>query len=462
MIKGFTQIDFKKCEKVVLKLQCKITEAWTKNDINKVKSLQRILVNTFAARALAVKKVCSNSNTPGIDNIVWDDDKIKMDVVLNQLKGKYQSQPVKRVYIPKKGSNNMRPLGIPTMLDRAKQAIYAMALIPIAECTADKFSYGFRPYRSTQDARIKLEYTLKDLVTSKEVWILDADIKGFFDNISHNWILNNIPIDKKILNEWLKSGTLELDKYKDTESGVPQGGIISPVIANMVLDGLEKEIKTQIIKKGKYIGVTTLIRYADDFIVISNYEWLIKDIIIPAIKEFLKIRGLMLNNEKTKVINIKEESLDFLGFNFSYKGNTVLCNPNTKSISNIKDKVKEIIKKSHNLSNEELIVLLNPVIRGWANYYIGCFSSREIFISISKYIWDSVYKWAVKKNNNRGKKQVLRDNFKEKGNYMYIFTSKENKELFLYNLAEIKFKSHRLTKNINCYEKKNIKYFQNQ
>lgn len=459
MIKDYSSINWKNCEAVVLRLQFKISEAWIRSDLKKVSSLQRILVNSFAARALAVKKVCGNSDTPGIDNVVWLEDTTKMDIILTKLKGKYDASPVKRVFIPKKNSSKMRPLGIPTMLDRAKQAMHAMALAPIAECTADRFSYGFRPYRSTQDARVKLEYTLEDLVTSKEIWILDADIKGFFDHISHDWMIKNIPMDKKILTKWLKSGALEFKKFKDTDSGVPQGGIISPIIANMVLDGLEKEIKTQLTKRRKLIGITTLIRYADDFIILSKQDWMIKEYIIPIIKEFLQVRGLTLNIEKTKVINIKKESLDFLGFNFSYREGNLTVTPTKKSIDNIQNRIREEIELAHNYSNEDLINKLNPIIRGWANYYIGCYTARASLIKVGKYIWDAVYKWVSDKNQNRQKRQVLRENFKEKGNYKFVLTSTENKKKTLYNIAEIWTKPHRLTKNINCYLKENRDYF---
>ncbi len=264
----------------IKKLQNRIVKAKIDGRIRMVKKLQLLLVKSLNARMLAVKRVSENKgkNTAGIDGELLNTDGKKMRCV-RALKvdfSTYRAQPLKRVEIPKK-NGKMRPLGIPTMFDRALQALYKMELEPIAEVTADKNSYGFRAKRSTQDAMKQI--WLRTCRKSARYWVLEADIKGCFDNISHQWLYDNIPLDNKLLKQWLKSGFIKNDTLYPSDSGTPQGGIISPILANMVLDGIEAIVR----KHNKIITKTidkvvvyrqgicfNFIRYADDFVIIGE------------------------------------------------------------------------------------------------------------------------------------------------------------------------------------------------
>ncbi len=232
-------IEWQKVNKNVRRLQVRIVKATQEGRWNKVKALQRLLTHSFSGKALAVRRVTENQgkNTPGVDKVTWNTPQKKINAVYSLRQKGYHPQPLRRIYIPKKNGKK-RPLGIPVMKCRAMQALYLLALDPVAETTADPNSYGFRSQRSTADA---IEQCFKALGKARSPqWILEGDIKGCFDAISHDWLLAHIPMEKAILRKWLKAGYMEKYVLHPTEEGTPQGGICSPVLANMTLDGLEK------------------------------------------------------------------------------------------------------------------------------------------------------------------------------------------------------------------------------
>ena len=238
----WNQIDWKKAEELVNRLQIRIVKATLEKKWRLVKRLQYLMTNSFYAKALAVKRVATNKgkNTPGIDGAVWKTNEEKVKAILNLECQTYHAKPLRRIYIEKFGKKEKRPLGIPTMQDRAMQALQLLALEPVAETTADRISFGFRKYRSPEDAR---EYAFSVLCRKDSPqWILEGDIKSCFDKISHQWMMENIPTDKRILKEFMKCGYIEKGQLFPTSEGSPQGGVISPTYANMVLDGLEPMI----------------------------------------------------------------------------------------------------------------------------------------------------------------------------------------------------------------------------
>jgi RNA-directed DNA polymerase len=235
--------------------------------------------------ALVAGAPSAGKQTPGIDGILWKGSKQRWQATQRLKNRGYKAQPLRRTYIPK-SNGKQRPLGIPTMEDRAMQALYALALKPIAETTGDKHSYGFRAKRSLHDAIKQCFISLATKVAAP--WVLDADIKACFDRIDHQWLLDNIPLPKGILSQWLKSGYLENAQFYDTKEGTPQGGIISPILANMALDGLEAVVLKGRDKKRRKLNV---IRYADDFVVTGATQALLRDEILPDIKHFLQQGG---------------------------------------------------------------------------------------------------------------------------------------------------------------------------
>ena len=312
----------------------------SKNKFNKVKKLQRILTNSFYAKLFAVNKVVSNKGgkTPGIDKIVWaiEDDWFSAARSLNRKA--YKPKPLRRIYIPKKNGKK-RPPGIPTIKDRAMQALHLLALGPVAESTADINSYGFRRNRACRDAQSQV---FKSLAQGRcAEFVFEADIKGCFDNIDHNWLLDNILMDKQILRKWLKAGYIESKKLHPTKAGTPQGGIISPTLMNLTLDGLEKEIR-KMFPNWKVGHKVNFIRYADDFIITAASREIIENKIKPTVVRFLVKRGLSLSEEKTKITHIKQ-GFDFLSQNTRrYKNGKLLQKPSKKAIKSIKLKLREI------------------------------------------------------------------------------------------------------------------------
>ena len=229
-------IDWTNVEKTVNNLQFRIASAAKKNDWKSVNKLSRLLTNSYYAKLWAVRKVTSNrgSRSPGIDGVAWISNADKMRAALSLTKKGYHARPLKRRYIPKK-NGKARPLSIPTMYDRAMQTLYALALSPIESVTSDKTSFGFKPYRSTKDAYAYLFICLSKKTSAQ--WVVEGDIKACFDEISHDWILKNVPMNKKVLTEFLKAGYIENFQLFPTQKGTPQGGSISPLIANITLRG---------------------------------------------------------------------------------------------------------------------------------------------------------------------------------------------------------------------------------
>ena len=306
-------IDWGKAHRIVRRLQVRIAKAVSEGRWNKVKALQWLLTHSFYGKAVAVKRVTENrgKKTPGVDGETWDTPEQKTKAINSLKRRGYQPQPLRRVHIPK-ANGKLRPLGIPTMRDRAMQALYLLALQPIAETKADHNSYGFRPERACRDAAAQCFAALVSKNSAQ--WVLDADITGCFDNISYDWLLANIPMDKTVLKKWLKSGFVEKGIWFPTQAGTPQGGIASPTLANMVLDGMELELATHFgtkTSKKRWKGKVNFIRYADDFVITgATIEILEKAKLI--IGDFLKDRGLSLSEEKTKIVHI-DEGFDFLG-----------------------------------------------------------------------------------------------------------------------------------------------------
>jgi RNA-directed DNA polymerase len=394
---GPSGINWAACRRRVRSLQRRIVKSVRTGNWRKVKRLCFLLVNAFAARALGVKRVTENSGkrTAGVDGTVWMTPDQKMQAVgdIAHWKG-YRPAPLKRMYIPKKDKSQKRPLSIPVMDDRARQAVHMQALQPIAETTADGNSYGFRVKRQCADAIDQCFKVLRQKTSA--TWILEGDIKGFFDNIAFDWILEHIPMNRKVLGAWLRSGFIDRGKSYPTTRGVPQGGVISPVIGNMVLDGLEACVLGSPGNRHRRAYNINFVRYADDFIVTASSEAILKDEIIPKINAFLEPRGVALSAQKTKVTHITQ-GFDFLGQTvrkFERRGHLgkIQITPSQSSLAAIKAKVKAICKASGGLTQAQVIDALNPVLRGWANYHRHVICA-ESFSKLDNYVWGRLFRF---------------------------------------------------------------------
>ena len=440
-------VSWEKVEDYVNRLQTRIVKALKKAKWHLVKRLQHLLANSFFARLLAVWRVTTNKgkNTPGIDGVKWTTPRLKMKAAEALSSRKYHAKPLKRVFIEKKGKKKKRPLGIPTMYDRAMQALYALTLEPIAETNGDRVSMGFRKYRSAKDASQFVFNTLSRKASAE--WILEGDIKGCFDNIDYDWMINRIPMEKRKLKEFLKSGFMYKGKLFPTKSGTPQGGIISPIIANMVLDGMEKVIQERYWRSPTgLIGVqwnkqkVNLVRYADDFIVTANTKETAEEV-KSIISGFLAERGLELSEEKTEITHITK-GFDFLGWNFrKYKGK-LLVKASQKSIKNILEKIRNTIRINRATKQSDLIWSLNAIIRGWCNYHSHVVS-KEIFKRLDNKIHKNLICWAKRRHSNKSMKWIKAKYWRRFKDRDWIFsTGKEHLTL----ACDTKIRRHNLVR----------------
>lgn len=403
-------------EAQVKRLQMRIAKATREKRFGKVKALQWVLTHSHYAKLLAVKRVTSNrgAKTPGVDGEIWSTGKKKVETTLMLRRRGYQAQPLRRIYIPKK-SGAQRPLGIPTMKDRAMQALHLLGLEPVAEITADPNSYGFRPNRSTQDAIEQCFCVLSRRNCAQ--WILEADVRSCFDRISHEWLINHVVMDTQILKQWLRAGFLEKQQWYPTEQGAPQGGIASPTLANIAFNGLEAAIKAAAGKREK----VNIVRYADDFIVTgASHEALER--LKPVIQSFLDKRGLELSPEKTKITSIYA-GFDFLGFNVRKYHRKLLIKPSKSSIKKIHATIREVARKSVSISTINFIKQLNPKLRGWGNYYRHVVSSRA-FAAVDNEVFHAVWKWAKRRHPRKSSAWIRHRYFHQSGGRNWMFFTK--------------------------------------
>lgn len=443
----WSAIDWSAVNQNVRRLQARIVKATQEGRWGKVKSLQRLLTHSLSGKALAVRRVTENTGkrTPGVDGEIWRTPEAKATAVQTLKQRGYQPRPLRRVYIPKKNGKK-RPLGIPTMQDRAMQALYLLALEPIAETTADPNSYGFRRERSTADAIEQCFKTLR-MQTSAQ-WILEGDIKACFDGISHDWLLAHIPMDKAILRKWLKAGYVENRTLFPTEAGTPQGGIISPVLANLALDGLERQLRERFPKMCGRRGEpkVNLVRYADDFIITGRSKEQLEHEVKPLVEQFLQERGLELSQEKTRITHI-EDGFDFLGQRVrKYKHgqrHKLLIMPANKNVTTFKQKVREIVKGNAAVDAGYMVVLLNPVIRGWANYHHHI-CAKKTFDEIDSYTFQLLWRWAKRRHPGRARTWVKQKYFKQiPGTRSWVFYGElDGKTVHLHVAAKTAIKRH--------------------
>lgn len=464
------QIDWETANRKVRRMQARIVEATKAGRWGKVRALQHLLTHSFYAKALAVKRVTENQgrNTPGVDGVKWDNPPAKAAAISTLRQHGYQPMPLRRVYIPKK-NGKMRPLGIPTMRDRAMQALYKLALEPVAETTADSVSYGFRPKRSCADAVEQCFVGLSRAVSAQ--WVLEGDIKACFDGISHDWLLAHVPMDKKLLRKWLRAGYVERGHLFPTDAGTPQGGIISPTLANMALDGLEAELQKHWPRKGNIQpGKIHLIRYADDFVITGETKELLEEQVKPVVDEFMKERGLTLSPEKTLVTHITT-GFDFLGQNVrkfpaGRNRHKLIISPSKKSVQTFLADVRGFIKDNPTMPVAALIQALNPKIRGWALYHRHAVS-RKVFEQVDHEIFKALWLWTQRLHKQKSKRWIIRRYWRTMGRRRWVFTGEarnrrgEKVDYTLFKASDVNIKRHTKIQNqANPFDPEWEEYFE--
>lgn len=460
-------IEWRKVNQEVRRLQARIVKAVQAGRWDKVKSLQHLLTHSFSGRVLAVRRVTENQGkwTPGVDREIWDTPEKKAQAIGRLRRHGYRAQPLRRVYIDKSSGNGKRPLGIPCMIDRAFQMLYKFALDPIAETTGDPNSYGFRLGRSTADAIGQCFLTLSRKTAA--TWILEADLRACFDTISHQWLLDNIPTDKHMLTQWLKAGVIDRNVFQPTQAGAPQGSPISPVIANRTLDGMERLLKKQLPRKtadGTSLKVN-LTRFADDFIVTGSSRIILEQQVIPLLEQFLTERGLELSPEKTKITHI-EQGFNFLGQNVRKYNGKLLIKPSRKNTKTFLAKMRATIKANKQATAGDLIIQLNPIIRGWANYHRHVVS-KQVFSQVDKAIFNTLWRWARRRHSNKSSEWIIRKYFRPTPKHKWRFfgqgSGKDGRTVTIYlaHAAQIPIRRHiKVKKQANPYDSQWEAYFE--
>ena len=417
----WSAIDWRQVHRDVWRLQVRIAKAAREGRWGKVSSLQRLLVRSRAAKLWAVRRVTTSKGkrTPGIDGVVWRGAQEKLAAAETLNRRGYRAQPLRRTYIPKK-NRKRRPLGIPTMKDRAMQALYLLALNPIAETTADPNSYGFRLRRCVADAWGQCYIALAKGYAPP--WVFEGDIESCFDQISHEWLLKNIPMDRNILRQWLEAGYLENATFHHTLSGTPQGGVISPVIANLALDGLEEVARSSAPRVRRETRPKVhVIRYADDFIITAASRELLEEKVIPAVQAFLAERGLRLSPEKSKVTHI-QEGFDFLGANIRKYGQKLMMKPTRSNFTAFMRGLRAFLKQRLGTSTWKVIQELNRRIQGWVNFY-RCLVSSRVFRALDSQLFDSLWRWIRHRHPSKRGRWLKSKYFRQIGQRNWVFSA---------------------------------------
>jgi RNA-directed DNA polymerase len=457
-LRNWKAIHWKVLWQQVRRLQVRIAKAIKNGNYRRASALQWLLTHSRAAKLLAVRRVTTNrgARTPGVDNVIWRTDRQKLTAAANLKRHGYRPKPLRRLYILKK-NGKLRPLSIPTMHDRAMQALYALALIPVAETLADPNSYGFREGRSCADA---LEHVHLVLCKKRSPqWVLEGDIRACFDEISHEWLLQNVPMDRQILRQWLKAGYWEKGQLFPTSQGTPQGGIISPLLANLALDGMQMALRQAVRKEGDKVN---FVRYADDFIVTGASQELLEQKVKPALTAFLAQRGLALSEQKTVLTHISQ-GFNFLGHTVRKFEDKLLTTPAKSSQKGLRDKIRLCINSALALPQETLLRQLNPVIRGWANYYRHGAAKRAFKRLDSDVFWQ-LWRWARKRHPDKSANWKQRKYFSAAKGIFSVRLSREkgpSQVLSLYRAASTRIQRHiKIRGAANPYDPDYTHYFE--
>jgi RNA-directed DNA polymerase len=463
-------IDWKTANRRVRNLRQRIFRATQEGDWDKVQSLQRLMLRSIANAAVSVRRVTQvnhGKDTPGIDKLTVktpeERSRLLKDIITLT---PWRAKPTKRVYIPK-ANGKRRPLGIPVIRDRALQAMVKNALEPSWEARFEVSSYGFRPGRSAQDAIYRI-WTVARRKT--KVWIVDADIQGCFDNIKHDHLLETIgPFPAKaLIHQWLKAGYVEMGQLHKTTTGTPQGGVISPLLANISLHGMEIALNAT---RPGHRAKRAVIRYADDFVIMCQTQ-IDAEQAQETIASWLAERGLQLSLDKTRIVQLKD-GFDFLGFNVRiYPSNKhgkngwiTLIRPSKQSELKIRKRLRDEMRhlNGHNVS--AVVQYLNPIIRGWANYFRTQVASHT-FHKLDHIMFIRECQFVKRLHPNKPRYWHQAKYFGKRNPYRmdyHVFGDKETPHIYLYKFGWTKIIRHVLVKATNSPDDPQLtEYWQNR
>lgn len=496
----FNQVNWKSAYEWLHEKQALLVKVYKKGDTLKVRHIQISILKDFRTTAIGVRRVTgsSGSRTPGVDGVIAttaEERELLAKKVHSIVRTPsiYKPSAVKRVWIPKK-DGSQRPLGIPTIVDRAVQAVYLEAIDPLVECNACKNSFGFRKFRSAQDAVLALRGKIIHPKASE--WILNADIKKCFDRINHNFLLRSVPVyrkvDRNVIKKMLKAKIIDTSAVTIPEMGTPQGGVLSPVLCNVALNGLEEMVKIKATELCKPIlgrrgnPKVHVVRYADDFIIIGPSKKMLKAL-RPHVENFLAERGLEISKAKSSLFNIWEQEFEFLGFSFnkkrfnykkrseiswekrSYKSTSrIIIKPSDDNLKKFRNRIRDIVRSHTDLSS--LVLKLNEYLRGWAIYFAITGDSAERVRGMHRFVlgqcWNKVVKLFPVTPRKALKKQFFPTyKFYQLGRYVqraWVFSvptklerpSVENAKLRLFNLDSIRAPGKaQIPMGLNAYEK---------
>ena len=444
-------VNWRAVNRRVRNLRGRIFRATKEGDHKKVRNLQKLMLRSRSNTLSSVRRVTQDNagrNTAGVDKVLVKTPEARSKLVDEVMSYQpWRAKPAKRVYIPK-SPTKLRPLGIPTIMDRCLQARVKNALEPEWEAKFEVSSYGFRPGRGCHDAMATL-HNICSHHKGKKRWIVDADIKGAFDNIDHEYLLNVLKDTpgRELVRQWLKAGYVEDGVKHDTPAGTPQGGVISPLLANIALHGMEEALGIARRPDFSIIGNRALVRYADDFVALCESREDAEEV-VKTLKVWLKKRGLELSEEKTRIVHLTE-GFDFLGFNVRlYKAKTkssgykLLIKPSKASVKAIRRRLKEECRSLIGANAQAVVSRLNPIIRGWSNYF-RVHVSKETYDSLDNWMFFREQRWTKRTHATKSWKWRKRywGRFHPRRNDNWVFGDKQT-GTFLYKFSWTKIRRH--------------------